>query len=541
MQWILQSVERKLLGAVALGAMLLVGAAVFGGVRLWGAVNEFVALEQELAGELGDSFDLQRRMSAQTLAWKNYLIRGSEPAAREEYWQALVAAEQGVQKNLGELDERFQDPAVSAAIVALDEAHDRMTRRLEEARQRLATNGFDIDSVDRDLEGLTAPVLEALARLVSAVEARAADKAALTKQNGVDDLRVSVGAMGLGLVLVAVLMTWLLRRSVTTPLKGVVGHLARMAQGDFTQPVTTHSRDELGTLASSAEELRTRLGGMLGRMRDASNQVASAAEELSAVTTETSTGIDRQRSETEQAATAMNEMVTTVQEVARHAAQSADTARTVQQDAGHGSDTVKANGEAVDAVTEAMQETARVIRELDRHAADIGEVIEVITDVAGQTNLLALNAAIEAARAGDAGRGFSVVASEVRSLALKTQESTDRISAIVEQVQTGSRSAVASIDNSRQTTEQAQARAAESEQALQAITAGINEIADLTAQIATATEEQSSVSEEINRNITGVTEVTERNASSISQVASSSDELANLASELKDLSARFTI
>jgi methyl-accepting chemotaxis protein len=169
----------------------------------------------------------------------------------------------------------------------------------------------------------------------------------------------------------------------------------------------------VGALASSAEDLRVQLGGMLAQLRDASTQVASAAEELSAVASETEDGIERQRLETDQAATAMNQMVATVQEVARHAAQSADASQNAKLDTDKGQETITDNDEAVAAIADAMSQAAEVIQQLDTHAADIGEVIDIITNIADQTNLLALNAAIEAARAGEAGRGLSVVADEV--------------------------------------------------------------------------------------------------------------------------------
>ena len=541
MSTFLNSVEHKLLGTAAIGFLLLVAAAAFALSETWDAVKEFDSLQKELAGEMGDSTDLQRRFAAESLAWKNYLIRGEEPEARRIYWDRFKAAEAGVEKNIGELDAQFADPEVSAALADLHAAHTQMTRTMADARDRLDRNGFQADQVDRELEGLTEPMRESLSTLVRIIEERASEKANLTEASAAGQLRLGLVAMALAILVSAVLLFWLVRRTVTSPLKVVVRDLQRMAGGDFSQPVTQGSEDEVGMLARSAETLRTELGGMLGRLRDASTQVASAAEELSTVAVETQSGIERQRSDTDQAATAMNQMVATVQDVARHAAESAEAAQTVKADTDKGAHTIADNEKAVSDIAVAMTEATRVIQELDGHAADIGEVIDIITNIAEQTNLLALNAAIEAARAGEAGRGFSVVADEVRSLAKKTQESTDRIAATVKQVQAGSSAAVGAIESSRARTEEARHQAEEARQALEAIGAGVAQITDLTTQIATATEEQNSVSDEINRNITGVSEVAAQNAASISQVTSSGEELARLAGDLKDMSARFVV
>jgi methyl-accepting chemotaxis protein len=538
---VFNSVTGKLLAVIALGTTLFVGAALFALSRTWTAVTDYQGLQTEVVSEMKDSLDLQNRLALETQAWKNYLIRGTDPADRQRYGEALTAAEEGVRRNIEQLRTQFDDAEVNAAIDRFEVAHEELVGKLERGRQQLAANGFDSRATDATLEGATRPTREALAQLISVIEQRAAAKATETREGARSALMLGLGIMALGLVIAAVLLVWLLRRTVTVPLQQVDADLQRMAKGDFSEPVPPGANDEVGRLAASAERLRVDMGATLGHLRDAAAQVATAAEELSTVSTETQRGVDQQRSDTDQVATAMNEMATTVMEVARNASQSAETARAVSDDTERGRHTVSANAEAVSAVADAMGEAAGVISDLDRQAADIGEVIDVITGIAGQTNLLALNAAIEAARAGESGRGFSVVAEEVRSLAQKTQQSTDRIEAIVQKVQEGSGAAVRAIESSRERALAAQEKAEEARGALESIGAGVGQIADLTAQIATATEEQSSVSDEINRNVSNISEVASTSAASVSQVTSAGRELSQLASELQEISKRFVV
>ncbi|MQM38542.1 Methyl-accepting chemotaxis protein CtpH [wastewater metagenome] len=535
------SVEAKVLAAVAVGVLLIVAGASFAVMRTWESVTGFSHLQAQLSARMSDTADLQRRFANQTLAWKNYLLRGRDPDGRQDYWQRYEQARAGVDKNVGELKAQFENAKVLAAIGAFEQAHEQMVARIRDGRQRLAANGFAVVGVDRQLSGMTTPVRQALDDLVAAIEARAGEKAVEHRAAASTALRVGLGGMLLAIVVSALALRWLLRRTVTRPLKTLVADLDRIGDGDFRQPVVVSSTDEVGRVAGTAETLRVDLGAMLARLKESSSRVSSSAEELSSVASETQGGIQRQRGDTDQAASAMNEMASSVQEIARNATESAETARALSRDADAGRETITANGEAVSGVVASMNRANEAIQALERHAGDIGEVVAVITSVADQTNLLALNAAIEAARAGTAGRGFAVVAEEVRSLAGETQRSTERIRGIVTQVQESSRTVVEAIESSHERTGVAQSRAHEAEHALETLIGGIEQIADLTAQIATATEEQTSVSEEINRNIAGVSEVATSSATSMTQVTGASDELARIAGDLETVAARFQL
>ena len=314
-----------------------------------------------------------------------------------------------------------------------------------------------------------------------------------------------------------------------------------IASGDLTQAVSSNGTDEIGRLLSALSVMRNNLHNMVSEMNDSSTQLAAASEELAAVSEQTNQNIHNQQSEVEQAATAINEMTATIQEVASNAASTSETAATANTSTVEGQRVVQQTIESIGNLADDIEKASEVIHQLESHSEKIGGVLDVIKNIAEQTNLLALNAAIEAARAGEQGRGFAVVADEVRTLASRTQESTAEIESMIDKLQRGARESVSvmasSSENATLSVEQANAAG----NALQTITESVSLISDMNTQIATAAEEQSSVAEEINRNITSVSDLGRQTAAGANETTSSSEELARLATNLQNLIAQFKV
>ncbi|WP_420848999.1 methyl-accepting chemotaxis protein [Pseudomonas jilinensis] len=268
-------------------------------------------------------------------------------------------------------------------------------------------------------------------------------------------------------------------------------------------------------------------------------QVATAAEEASAVTLQTSRGLDQQRQSTELVVTAMHQMSATVRDVARSTNDAAALSSQVNDHAAQGREEIRQTVALIQQLSEQARETAKTIGEVKKESASISSVIDVIRGIAEQTNLLALNAAIEAARAGEQGRGFAVVADEVRSLAQKTQESTGYIQNMVSNLQSGSDKATQSMDITLATAESGSARVARAGELLAEIAEGVAGINDRNIQIASAAEEQSSVAEDINHNVLSINEVAIQVSAGAEQTAATSHELARLAEKLQALVERF--
>ncbi|WP_415639628.1 methyl-accepting chemotaxis protein [Pseudomonas floridensis] len=280
---------------------------------------------------------------------------------------------------------------------------------------------------------------------------------------------------------------------------------------------------------------------LIGGIGDGVSQIASAAEQLSAVTEQTCTGVNTQKEETDQVATAMNEMAATVQEVARNAQQASQAAAQADQQARQGDQVV---GQAISQIEQLALEvvnSTQAMNQLKQESGKIVGVLDVIKSVSQQTNLLALNAAIEAARAGEAGRGFAVVADEVRSLAQRTQKSTEEIEELIAALQTGTQQVATTLDNSRSLTDNSVDLSRRAGSALEQITRTVATIQQMNEQIATASEEQSTVAEQINMSVINVRNISEQTASASDQTASSSVELARLGSHLKALVGKFRV
>lgn len=363
----------------------------------------------------------------------------------------------------------------------------------------------------------------------------------------VDELKTTITTMGVIVSIVAVaigaLLGWIFGQLLVKPIEQTVDAIRDIAEGegDLTQRLDDQRGDELGELAGWFNRFIEKLQSIITDLNTHTNDLATSAEQLSRVSDETSSGISNQQAQTELAATAMNQMAMTVQEVARNAESAAASAKQARGEASEGRSTVEESVNNIQRLSTTVDQASSVIARLEQDSMEIGGVLDVIRNIAEQTNLLALNAAIEAARAGEQGRGFAVVADEVRTLASRTQKSTQEIQEMIERLQAASKEAVKAMEES---TEQATTGAEFANKAgavLQSISDSIMQISDMNIQIASASEEQSQVAEEINRNVVGINEIGEHTAQGAQQTASASDGLSRLADQIKGLVGQFKV
>ena len=341
--------------------------------------------------------------------------------------------------------------------------------------------------------------------------------------------------------LATVLLAWLLTRSIVTPLNRAVEAARTIAGGNLSKRIEVDGKDEPARLLEALAAMQTNLRKTIEQIAGSATQLGAAAEELSAVTEEASRGLQQQNNEIEQAATAVNEMTAAVEEVARNAVSTSEASNQSTHAAREGRDQVVKTVDAIQTMTHDVQNTSHMIEGLAAQGRDIGKVLDVIRAIAEQTNLLALNAAIEAARAGEAGRGFAVVADEVRALAHRTAQSTQEIEKMVAGIQNGTGEAVSSMQQSNQRTQSTLELARAAGVALEQITQSIHQINERNLVIASASEEQAQVSREVDRNLVNIRDLATQSAAGANQTSAATHELSRLAVDLNAIVARFVI
>jgi len=401
--------------------------------------------------------------------------------------------------------------------------------------------------------------LEELRTLLNTQLAEASDQMAVSLQKLIDinmsaakassrqsgqQYRAAIGAIiavAVIAVLLTVLLAWLLTRSIVTPLARAVRAADEISAGDLSKSIEVDGEDEPARLLSSLAAMQQNLRTTIAQISGSATQLASAAEELSAVTEESSRGLQTQNGEIEQAATAVNEMTVAVEEVARNAVSTSSASQQSRQAANEGRDKVVDTVKAIQVITDDVKATSVLVEGLAEQGRDIGRVLDVIRSIAEQTNLLALNAAIEAARAGEAGRGFAVVADEVRALAHRTAQSTQEIEHMVGAIQTGTGNAVQSMTLNTNRIHSTLELARAAGDALEQITESISQINERNLVIASASEEQAQVAREVDRNLVNIRDLATQSATGANQTSAASHELSRLAINLNEMVARFII
>ncbi|WP_236247890.1 methyl-accepting chemotaxis protein [Pseudomonas mosselii] len=352
---------------------------------------------------------------------------------------------------------------------------------------------------------------------------------------------VAIAAATALALLVGVLAAWLITRAVVAPLKRVISRARRIAAGELGIEAEPPRADEVGQLLQAMQQMAEGLSGIVSGLQQGIDQLAGSAQALSAVTEQTNREVGSQKDETEQVATAMQQMTATVHDVARNAEQAAQAAQDADDKVESGQQVVRQSMQRIEQLAVAAETASSGIDSLSAEIHTIGDVLEVIKSVAEQTNLLALNAAIEAARAGEQGRGFAVVADEVRALARRTQQSTEEIERLVASLRGNAQQSVTQIRGSTELVRLAVADTLQTESALGSIAAAVSLIQQMNQQIAAAAEQQSSVAEEISRSVTQIRGSADQAALAMEDNARSSVELAQLGSDLKGMVGHFRL
>lgn len=379
-----------------------------------------------------------------------------------------------------------------------------------------------------------------LVKLVDALRGEIADES-LTLQSSADEAQSKV-IFGIGLsVFIGIVIAYFMARMITLPINDAVRAIENLAEGegDLTQRLPAEGKSEVVKMSDGFNRFAGRVHKLVTQVADGVQNLSLAVEDISEIVDRSQQGSQKQREQTEHVAHAITEMTASVKAVASSANLAADSAQQADENAKSGRSVVTATVDSINELATVIDTGANVIHQLERDADAIGSVLDVIKGIAEQTNLLALNAAIEAARAGEQGRGFAVVADEVRTLASRTQESTTEIQGMIGKLQTQARAAVEAISQGKDKADTSVSNASNAGDALKAITQSVETITRMNMQIASASEEQRTVAETINNNVVDIRQVTDENVSASDKLANSSEGLANLADELRGLVSQF--
>ncbi|OYT81076.1 MAG: methyl-accepting chemotaxis protein [Pseudomonas sp. PGPPP4] len=462
-------------------------------------------------------------------------LRAQTVAAFPGYREAFFTAVKDYERTVANAEDR----QLYTAVVKGAESYRTLLDTFE-PKLRAGDNEGAIALINTSIRPLTNALEKAIAELNAFNERGAQSAGQAAGAIYANGLSWVYGLIGLTIAATVVLAA-LLIRSITRPVGEALRIAQRIARKDLTERITVVGRDEAAGMLQALAQMQGNLRNTVSHIADSSTQLASAAEEMTAVIDEAGRGYVRQNDEVNQAASAVTEMSSAVEEVARNAADAASTSLHTQTLTSEGLDKVTRTVQSIEALAQNVASTSEQIQALSSRAQDINAVVEVIRGIAEQTNLLALNAAIEAARAGEQGRGFAVVADEVRALAHRTQQSTREIEQMIGAIQSDSSLAVKAMAESQQLAGESTAVAQLANVSLEQIASSISQINDRNAVIATAAEEQAQVAREIDRNITSIRDLAAQSATGATQTSIASAEVSKLATGLNRVVREFAV
>ena len=500
------------------------------------AYQDLLAQEMLAASEV-DQANLEFKIQVQE--WKNVLLRGSDPAALDKYWNQFVEQETKVQQSLEALlavpalEDEFRQQASR-----LKDEHRSLGQAYRQGRAAFIAANADSKAGDAAVKGIDRAASEQMSALVKQLHEHAQTKSVAIASSASGTILSGVFILVGAAIVVAIGSLALVNHNLLVPIGTLTGHIEQLSRGKIGQRLINQRHDELGRLTDSANLLRDFLADASQQLHHSTQELDSASGNLNNIATLMTEGVREQFDRTDQVATAMQEMSATAQEVARHAAEAAHAADDADSSARQSDNVMQSTIATITSIRNEIANTANVIRTLETDSERIGKVLEVIRGIAEQTNLLALNAAIEAARAGDAGRGFAVVADEVRNLAKKTADSTAEINQIISDVQTGAANAVRAIVSGQSRSEEGVEQVTQAGAMLQRISGAVEAIRDMNRQIATAAEEQTSVAEDISQNLTELTAIANANQEHVSRTQTASHSLQDLSGQLGGVSQR---
>ena len=525
--------QTKLLSIIGLGILGLGLISVLSFFSLSDRIGEFenVLAHDVKAALAADKMNLEFKTQVQE--WKNVLLRGYDTAKREKYWNKFKKQHDTVQ-SVGQsiLDISTHDETVQLTQKFLAE-HKALLPKYQQGYQAFINASFDPKEGDKAVTGIDRAPSKIAKQITSVALLQAQNQEAITTQSAQSTIISGIATIVLAMLALLAASIIFINRWIVAPMKNAHTYLHNLADGILEFEMSHHpGNDEIAQIYKALKQLQLNLIEGTNAINSSIIQLAEKSADLHSIASTIQEGTEQQYKRTDQMATAITQMSAASNEVANHAKEAAGVANDVEKSAKNGVNSMRQAIATINATSEQIASTTEVVRHLEEDTKNVGTVLDVIKGIAEQTNLLALNAAIEAARAGEQGRGFAVVADEVRTLAQRTQESTAEIHTIIENVQNGAQNAVAAISTGQERTEESVSKVNQAGEIIENISEAVQKILTSNEQISQAAQEQSHVAGDISKSVNEITTIAQDSSQHAKSTLDFSEQLKSMSTTL---------